>query len=83
MLNEQVFDATLGDMTNETTSVPSIDIAKPVLRVPEVCELLGISRAHLYRIVERGEITAVRMGRSVRFLAEDVRSFLAAHREVA
>ena len=39
----------------------------------EVCELLGISKQTLYRLVHRGELTPTRIGeRGTRFEAADV-----------
>lgn len=37
-----------------------------MLRPAEVAVLLGISRSEVYRLIERGDIPAVRFGRSVR-----------------
>lgn len=37
-----------------------------MFRVAEVAALLGLSRSEVYRLIERGEIPAVRFGRSVR-----------------
>jgi excisionase family DNA binding protein len=38
------------------------------LSVPELAELLGISQRHVWKLVARGVLTPVRLGRSVRFL---------------
>ena len=37
-----------------------------MLRPREVAELLSLSRSEVYRLIERGEIPAVRIGSSVR-----------------
>lgn len=37
-----------------------------MLRPREVAELLRLSRSEVYRLIERGTIPAVRIGRSVR-----------------
>lgn len=37
-----------------------------MLRPREVAELLALSRSEVYRLIERGTIPSVRMGRSVR-----------------
>jgi len=37
-----------------------------MLRASEVAALLGISRSTVFRLIESGEIPAVRVGRSVR-----------------
>jgi excisionase family DNA binding protein len=46
-----------------------------------VCSLLGVSKQTLYRIIQRGELTPVRVSRSPRFTAEEVRAYLARSRE--
>lgn len=41
--------------------------AQPImLRPAEVAALLALSRSEVYRMIERGEIPSVRIGRSVR-----------------
>jgi excisionase family DNA binding protein len=37
-----------------------------LLRVPEAAELLRISRSTLYQLIARGEVSIVRIGRTVR-----------------
>ena len=37
-----------------------------MLRASQVAVLLGLSRSEVYRLIERGDIPAVRFGRSVR-----------------
>jgi excisionase family DNA binding protein len=41
-------------------------VEPPVLRVPEVARRLDVSAATVYRYIERGELPAIRLGRSVR-----------------
>jgi excisionase family DNA binding protein len=43
-----------------------------LLRVAEVARLLRLCRATIYRLVERGELPALRIGNSIRFHPEDV-----------
>lgn len=48
-------------------SAPAPEPALPlVLRVPQVAEILQISERMAYELVARGEIPAIRLGRSVR-----------------
>jgi excisionase family DNA binding protein len=52
-----------------------------LLKADPVSSLLGISKSHLYHLVQRGEIPAVLVGdRSVRFLPEDVLNYIALRR---
>ena len=44
--------------------------------VPELAELLGISQRHVWKLVARGVLQPVRLGRSVRFLRSDVLAVL-------
>jgi excisionase family DNA binding protein len=39
--------------------------------------ILSVSRAHLYRLLKRGDIRAVKCGRSTRFLAAELERFIA------
>ncbi|MGB9848869.1 MAG: helix-turn-helix domain-containing protein [Moorellaceae bacterium] len=39
---------------------------KLLLTVPEAAALMGCSRAHLYNLINKGEIPTVRLGRAVR-----------------
>jgi len=52
-----------------------------LLNKTEVCELLGISRPTLDRIVAAGEIETLRIGGSVRFETGALQSYLARCRE--
>lgn len=52
---------------------------EPLLRVPEVAEILGIRRSLAYELVRRGAIASVRVGRRARRCrVEDVRSYISA-----
>ena len=42
----------------------------------DVARLLNVSRAFAYRLLQRGEIASVRMGRVVRVKPEDLRHFI-------
>lgn len=46
--------------------------------VGEVAELLRVSNMTVYRLVQAGELPAVRVGRSYRIREEDVDRYLAA-----
>ncbi len=50
-----------------------------LLRGGEVAELLGISRAKAYRLMQRREIPVLTLGRAVRCPRESLLRFLEAH----
>ena len=56
---------------------------EPLLTVAECCELLGISRPTFYRLIHRGELHPIRVGRRPRFERADVRAYLERNREEA
>ena len=39
------------------------------LKADDVAELVGMSRSHIYRAAERGELAHIRIGGSIRFPA--------------
>lgn len=47
------------------------------LTVPEVAEILRVSKMTVYRMVHSGELQATRVGRSFRVPAKTVRGYLA------
>jgi excisionase family DNA binding protein len=47
--------------------------------VAEVASLLRVSNMTVYRLVQAGELPAVRVGRSYRIREQDVDSYLASH----
>jgi excisionase family DNA binding protein len=54
---------------------------EPLLTVTAVCELLGISKPTLYRVINAGELATIRVGSSPRFSPDDVRDYLERSRE--
>ncbi|MEJ5913890.1 helix-turn-helix domain-containing protein [Pseudokineococcus sp. 1T1Z-3] len=52
----------------------------PLMTVAEVAEELRVSRMTVYRLIERGELPAVRVGRSYRVPTAAAAAFLAASR---
>ena len=55
-----------------------MDIEKP-LTVEQAAEAIGISRAHLYALVRRGEFPVVRFGKLTRVSQQALRDFIAQH----
>ena len=47
------------------------------LSLPEVAELLGVSRRTLRRLIERGDLRAVRVGRQIRLRERELQRLLA------
>ena len=50
---------------------------KYLLRIPEVCESLGLSRSKVYTLIAAGDLPVVRVGKSVRVTAEDLSLWIA------
>jgi excisionase family DNA binding protein len=59
---------------------PSLTPARDLLTPDEVAELLRVSKASVYRLVERRAIRFYRVCGLLRFEREDVRAFLGAGR---
>jgi excisionase family DNA binding protein len=53
-----------------------VDSRKLALSVPEVAELLGISRAFAYELIARRELPAVRLGRRLVVPRQLIEAFL-------
>ena len=51
-----------------------------LLNASEICQILRISRAKAYQLMNTGEIPTVRIGRSVRVLLTDLEEFIANRR---
>lgn len=49
---------------------------EPLYTISELGELLGVSRATIYRLLRRGELTALRVGSRQRFTPAEVRRYL-------
>ena len=49
-----------------------------LLTVPQAAHMLAISRSAMYQLVWNGEVTPVRIGRSVRFTVAELERFVAA-----
>jgi excisionase family DNA binding protein len=49
--------------------------------IPEIAEITGVSRRTVRRWIEKKELIAHRLGRSVRIAEPDLKNFLAQHRD--
>jgi excisionase family DNA binding protein len=63
----------------EGTKMEQPEMGYRLLRVEEVAEILQVSRAFGYQLVQRGEIPGVRLGRAVRVRREDLLRFIEAN----
>ena len=59
--------------TEDESDVPP---ARLLLTVPEAARLLAVGRTSVYQLVWDGEITPVRIGRSVRFTLAELERFV-------
>ena len=50
-----------------------------MLTTKQVLEMLNISRATLYRFMERGELKVYKFGAALRFKESDIKAFIEAH----
>ncbi len=67
----------------ETQAVPTTEIGKTWLKVPEAAAELGIPRTRCYELIARGELPAVRIGeRSIRVNRKELERFLLEDRRV-
>ena len=68
----------------ETTSSETERMAlEPLLTVRGVCDLLGVSKPTLYRLIHAGELVPLRVSQSPRFTREDVRAYLERQRKAS
>jgi len=48
-----------------------------LLRINEAAALLGVSRSHIYRLIDKGEISAMYVGaRSIRIKRSDIVAYI-------
>ena len=47
-----------------------------LLRMKDVAQMLGISKSYAYKLTRRGQLPAVRLGRSVRVRPDDLMRFI-------
>jgi len=58
------------NITTKHDEIPSL------LTVREVAQLLRIGRSTVYQLLQRGDLTNIRIGRSVRVRLEDLQKFI-------
>jgi excisionase family DNA binding protein len=63
----------------EGTTMEHPEMGYRLLRVEEVAEILQVSRAFGYQLVQRGEIPGVHLGRAVRVRREDLQRYIEAN----
>ncbi len=52
-----------------------------LFRVPEVAAMTGLAESYVWRLIQRGEIPVVKIGRATRIQREDLELFIANRRE--
>lgn len=62
--------------SKEVGEVASTMSGRQLLSVGTGSKCVGMSAKTLYRMIERGELPAVRIGRSIRIAAEDLKAIL-------
>jgi len=56
---------------------PALDHHRPLLvDVPQAATILAISRSSIYQLIWSGQLTPIRIGRSVRFSVEQLEQFV-------
>lgn len=55
----------------------SLDTEHRLLRVQEVADAMRVSNMTVYRLIQSGELSAMRVGRSYRIRERDVEAYLA------
>jgi excisionase family DNA binding protein len=65
--------------SNATESAPPSRGPAPLLSVQDLADLLGTCATTVRRLARRGALPAVRLGRMIRFRADDVRVYVDAH----
>lgn len=53
---------------------------QPLIKLPEVTQLLAVSRGTVLTPVRRGELPAIRIARSLRFRRADIVAYVDRHR---
>jgi excisionase family DNA binding protein len=60
-----------------TTQAGTAKLARLLYRVPEAAEVLGLSRAKVYELINSGALRSVRIDGSRRIKADDLTAFVA------
>lgn len=54
-----------------------LSVEKDVLSVPDMAEILGVSRSMVYSMVNSGQIPSVKVGSKVKFIKSQIEVWLA------
>ncbi len=71
------------DMANQDKSRLGNIERLTLLNVRDVIDITGFSSAHVYRLIEAGDMPAIRSGRAIRVRVADLEKWLKAHSGVA
>jgi excisionase family DNA binding protein len=58
----------------------AIDVAIPLMTVREVADFLGVHEKTVLRLVAKGRLPCVRVGRSVRYIPSDISRWVSARK---
>ena len=69
------------NLSGTSSSATTRTALEPLLTIGAVCELLGVSKPTLYRLIQGGELVPIRVSKSPRFAPQEIRLYLDRHRE--
>ena len=58
-------------------------IEKMLLKIPEVAEVTGYSRAFIYEQIGSGGLKVIRVGRTIRICTVDLRDWIDSQKDIA
>jgi len=53
-----------------------------LISVKETCQMLGISRATLYKLIDKGELKPVKVGQSTKFVESEILEMIERNRGI-
>lgn len=62
---------------------PGVQLPKLLITAREAARTLSVSERTLWTLTKSGQVSAVRVGRSVRYTQADLEAFIASHKGVA
>jgi excisionase family DNA binding protein len=74
-----LFEITIAILSTKNQDTPARQ--KEILTADEVADILRISKAKVYRMMQVGEIASVKFGRTSRVRLEDLNNFIQQHLE--
>ncbi len=59
-----------------STAVQTPETVRLLLRVPEVAQMTGLADSYVWRLIQRGELPVVKIGRATRIRHDDLDRFI-------